>query len=99
MRAPEAVSPFNTARRESLTRFVITCDMHRPSRWKFSFPYRRYYKLFETELRVPKIFHNLANHRPVRRRFVPSRNIPEKLCGDALLALRTLGQHGPQSGR
>src|SRR5262252_4508697 len=34
---PAAVSPFRMARRESLTRFVISCDMDSPSCiWKFS---------------------------------------------------------------
>src|SRR5438046_10658845 len=52
---PAAVSPFKMARRENLTRFVITCDMNNPSSCagKFSQTNHGNDHFLETQIRLP----------------------------------------------
>src|SRR5262245_38376594 len=91
---PAAVAPFKRARRESLTRFVITCDMNCSS-WFGKFPqtHQRNDHFFEAELRVSKIIHHAAERRTIRGSFHPPGHVPEVLLDHALLALRAPGQY------
>src|SRR5215472_4330919 len=95
--APEAVRPFKIDRRESLTRFVMSCDMNGPFRvWKFPQTHCSHYKLFEMKLRALEFFQQLTNQRTVGRHFHAAGRIPEILLDHALLALRTFGEHRSQ---
>src|SRR3954451_1519076 len=96
---PTAVSPFRMARRVSLTRLVITCDMDSTSRIrKLPQPNHRDDHLFKAELRLTKLVQDLAEHRAVRRRLEPPRRVAEVLLHHAFLALRALRQHRAELG-
>src|SRR5947208_12357805 len=62
IRDPAAVSPFKMARRENLTRCVITCDMNSPScARKFPQTHHGNDQLFETKLRAAKLTQHLPD--------------------------------------
>src|SRR5689334_16250752 len=94
---PAAVRPLRIDRRESLTRFVITCDMNSPS-CVGKFPQTNHGDdhLFVTEPRLPEVIQYLPDNRPIRQCLQPSCSISKILLDRALLALRALGQNGAQ---
>ena len=91
---PAAVNPFSSDLRESLTRFVITCDMNSPSCIrKRPRPHERDDQLFEAKLRTSKFVQYAADQWPVRQRFYPANSVSKVLLDDALLALGALGEY------
>src|SRR5262245_35438226 len=97
MAEPPIVTPFKKARRETLLRRVITCDMSFPPAIReLQFPDQRYHKLLKPELRIAKLFPHSPDQRGIRRGLGAPGHPAEILFHHALLAYRRLGQHRAQ---
>src|SRR5580700_5785617 len=94
---PDTVSPLRNRRRETLLRFVITCDMYiLPFARKLPSANQRQDQLFKTIIRILEILENAVERGSVGRCFHTARSIAEILFYDAFLALRRRRQNRSQ---
>src|SRR5580700_6713926 len=97
---PDKVSPRRNRRRETLLRFVITCDMCiLPFARKLPRANQRQDQFFKTKIRILEVLENPVERGSVGRCFHAARGIAEILFYHALLALRRRRQNGSQFAR